>query len=237
MLYLIYGTDEMRSRAKLHALLEGLFLKRPDAEYFHITSETWNSYNLYQLASAQGLFERKHIVVLDKVFEIEEAENAAIPCLEALHNAPHPFIFLEGSLSKKTLSAFEKYSEKIYPFDEEKKRVETFNMFSLADALGERNRKKLWTLYQKAKHENIPDEDMGGILFWQVKSMLLAKYSKNAEEAGMKSFPFTKSRGFLKNYTDEEVAGLSRRLVAVTHDAHRGVHELGIALERFILNI
>lgn len=235
MLYLIHGTDEMRGRAKLHALLEGLFLKRPDAEYFHVTPETWSDYNLYELASAQGLFEQKHIVVLDKVFELEEAEEATVPSLEVLHTAPHPFIFLEGALSKKTVSAFEKHSEKIYIF--EKKKKGTFNMFSLADALGERNRKKLWTLYQKAKHENVSDEDIQRILFWQVKGMLFAKSSKNAEEAGMKPFPFSKSRGFLKNYTDPELTGLSRNLVAITHDAHRGAHELGIALERFILGI
>ena len=94
MLYLIHGADETRGRAKLHAILESLFQKRPDAEYFHITPDTWENYDLHELASSQGLFEKKHIVVLDKVFELDDAKDVSVEALSDLHNAPHVFIFL-----------------------------------------------------------------------------------------------------------------------------------------------
>ena len=112
-----------------------------------------------------------------------------------------------------------------------------FNVFALTDALGERDRKKLWTLYQRAKYAEVSPEEIHGILFWQVKSMLLAKNAKNAEEAGLKPYPFKKSVGFLKHYTGGEVEHLSRKLLSVSHDARRGLHDFDIALERFVLNI
>ncbi|MFC1730950.1 hypothetical protein ACFL6I_11515 [candidate division KSB1 bacterium] len=239
MIYLLYGNNTHASRKKLHTLLDGLFKKRPDAEYFHITPENISEFSVEELISSQGLFEQKYIVVLDNLFEGKAKENnrkeELLKLLKEMQSAEHVFIFLEGKLDKKTSTRFEKYAEKIQEFSAEEKKKERFNTFSLTDALGKRDRKGLWTLYQKAKLEHVADEEIHGILFWQVKSMLLALQSSNAKEAGLNPFVFNKSKGFLKNYSEKEVRSLSQKLIALSHDARRGIHEFDVALERFIL--
>jgi len=239
MIYLLYGNDTHTSRKKLHTLLDGLSKKRPDAEYFHINSENILEFSVNELISSQGLFEQKYIVVLDNLFDDKAKENnrkdELLKSLKEMQGAEHIFIFLEGKLDKKTITRFEKYAEKIHEFSIEENKNERFNTFSLTDALGKRDKKSLWTLYQKAKAENIANEEIHGILFWQVKSMLLTLGSSNAKEAGLNPFVFSKSKGFLRNYSNKEVQGLSQRLITLSHDARRGIHEFDVALERFIL--
>ena len=235
MIYLLYGNDIHTSRKKLHTLLDGLFKKRPDAEYFHITSENISEFSVEELISSQGLFEHKYIVVLDSLFGDKECKGELLKSLKGMQKAEHIFIFLEGKLDKKTITPFEKYSMKTQEFSIVEKKKERFNTFSLTDALGTRDRKNLWTLYQKAKAEHVTPEEIHGLLFWQVKSMLLALGSSSVKEAGLNPFVFNKSKGFLKHYSEKEVRGLSQSLVALSHDARRGIHEFDTALERFML--
>ncbi len=239
MIYLLHGNDIQTSRKKLHILLDGLFKKRPDAEYFHITPLNYSEFSVKELVSSQGLFEQKYIVVLDNLFEDKVKENnnreELVKYLKEMQDAKHVFIFLEGKLDKKTLTKFEKNAEKVQECSVVEIKKERFNTFSLTDALGKRDKKQLWTLYQKAKFEHIADEEIHGILFWQVKSMLLASVSDSAKEAGLNPFVFNKSKSFLKNYSEGEVGKLSKKLISLSHDARRGIHEFDVALERFIL--
>jgi len=235
MIYLLYGNDAHTSRKKLHALLGALSKKRPDAEHFHITSENISEFSVDELVSSQGLFEQKYVVVLDNLFTIKDKKDELLKLLKDMQSTEHIFIFLEGKLDKKTVSRFEKYSEKIQECSTEEIKKERFNTFSLTDALGKRDKKGLWTLYCKAKAENIADEEIHGILFWQVKSMLLALQNTNAQEAGLNPFVYSKSKGFLRNYSEREVHSLSQALIALSHDARSGIHEFDTALERFIL--
>jgi len=67
-------------------------------------------------------------------------------------------------------------------------------------------------LYQKAKLNNVSDEEVHGILFWQIKNMLLSFDAKDAEAAGLNDFVFRKSLGFTKNYSYNELKKLLRDL-------------------------
>ena len=97
--------------------------------------------------------------------------------------------------------------------------------------------KDAWVLLQKALDTGGVPEEIHGMLFWQVKSMILAVSSKTAGEAGLNPFVFRKSLSFAKNFTEEELKNLSARLVSIYHDARRGGDELAIALEKFVLSI
>ena len=103
--------------------------------------------------------------------------------------------------------------------------------------MGRRDKRGLWVLYQDALAEQVPAEEVHGIFFWQVKSMLLVKKCKTAEEANMKPFPFQKSREYSRNYKDGELENLSSKLVSMYHEAHRGNEDFHISLERFILSL
>jgi len=116
------------------------------------------------------------------------------------------------------------------------KKIE-FDRFALSDALGRRSKKDAWVLFQKSLDAGGVAEEIHGMLFWQVKSMILATSSKTAGEAGLNPFVFRKSLTFAKNFTEEELKDLSSRLVSIYHEARRGGDELPIALEKFVLGI
>lgn len=235
MIYALYGNDTRASREKLHALLGTLLKKRPRAEYFHITSENKDAYSTEELLASRGLFEEKYIVVFDGVLETEGKE--LLPLLKEMKVSGHAFIFIEGALDAKTKEKLKRHAEKIQEFQTTEENKIRFNIFSITDAFGERDRKKLWMLFHKAKTENVSDEEIHGILFWQAKNFLLARNARSAKESGLNPFVYKKALGALKHYSESELTSLAKRLMSLSHDARRGLHEFDIALERFILSI
>ncbi len=238
MIYLLYGTDTIKSRKKLHTLLDSLFLKKPDASFVRASAENFDESRIDEFVGGQGLFENKYIIVFDNLFEDKETKNAILKKLKEISKSQNIFIFLEEKLNKTELNRFEKYAEKIQKIDiEGQTQKKKFDIFSLTDAFGRRDKKGLWVLYQKAKLNNVSDEEVHGILFWQVKSMILSLNAKDAKESGLNPFVFRKSLGFLKNYSESELKKISSTLVSLYHDTRRGIHEMDTALERFILGI
>lgn len=238
MLYFLYGTDTEKARSKARELLAALQKKKPHAEVFRIDAENWNEARLEELIGGQGLFSNCYIVEIVQLFENPEAKEGFLKKLQDTADSPNIFLVVEGKVDKKTLLDITDVAEKVQVFEsrEEKKKPD-FNIFSLTDAFGRRDRKKLWVLYQRALLTDAVPEEIHGILFWQVKSMLLASGARSAGEAGVAPFVFTKAKNFLKNYSPEELKTLSSQLVRMYHDAHRGIHDFEIALERFVLSL
>lgn len=242
MLYVLHGTDTKRARVKLHSLLDRLFEKKPDASFVKIDDETFEISQMTELIEGQGLFESKCIVLLDGVLKNKDSKDVLIKSLKEIVSSENIFILIEEKIDKGTLSKLEKAAksgsgavqEFVGKDIQEKKQ---FNVFKMTDALGRRNKKSLWVLYQEALKNGVSGEEIYGILFWQIKSMMLAGVSNSASEAGLNPFVFKKSTDFLKNYTKEEIQKLSSTLVRIAHDSRRGIHELDIALERFILGV
>lgn len=238
MLYLLYGSDTDKARAKARELLETLQKKKPDAAVFRIEPEKWGEVHLEEFIGGQGLFEKKLLIFADRLFENEEAEAAIEKNLKEVAKSDNIFIFLEQKVAKPLLLEITEVAEKVQAFEsKEAKKKPDFNVFSLTDAFGRRDKKKLWVLYQRALQTDAVPEEIHGILFWQVKSMLLASGAKAATEAGVAPFVFTKAKSFLKNYSVAELQNLSSVLVRMYHDAHRGVHDFEVALERFVLTL
>lgn len=236
MIYFFYGSDKDTAREKMNALTEALRKKKPDAELFRIDSENWNEAKLQELTAGQGLFNNCYIVEIVQLFEAKEAKKTFLDHVEEIATSPNIFIVLEDDVDKKALLAITEVAEKVQLFEskEGKKKLD-FNIFSLTDAFGRRDKKNLWVLYQKAVASGAVPEEIHGILFWQLKSMLLATTATTAGEAGVAPSVFTKAKGFLKNYKEEELKKMSSQFITLYHDAHRGVHDFEIALERFIL--
>lgn len=239
MLYVLHGTDTIKAREKLDSLLESLHKKKPDASVIRIDDEQFNASALDELISGQGLFERKQIIIFNNVFRDEDAKKTVLQSINDIATSQNIFILFEEKLDKKTLSKFQKHAEKIQEFDRKDSHdaKKPFDIFSLTDAFGKRDKKKLWVLYQKARMHNVSNEEVHGILFWQTKSMLLAGNALNAREAGLNPFVYKKAAEFQKNYSETELKTLSATLVSLYHDARRGIHDLGISLERFMLDI
>ena len=229
---------------------DGLLKKKPDAAFFRVTAENWNQVNFEEYLAGQGLFNDKYIVFLDNILEETTIKDYILEKLPEISKSANIFIWLERKIAKPVADKIKKNAEKAQEFLEtsEKGRdfsveggktfsLGEFNIFSLADAFGRRDKKNLWTLYQKATMREIPAEEISGVLFWQLKSMILAEKSKSAEEAGIKPFVFSKAKAFARNYKEDELKNISSELVSIYHDSHRGIGDFETALEAFILGI
>jgi len=244
MIYLLHGADTDKSRLKMHELTDSLKKKKPDAAYFKMDAEHWNQSELEEYCGGQGLFENKFIIVLDHLMDDEEIGPVLLEQIEVIAASPNVFIVLEGGLDKDALKKFEKHAEKVQEFEETAakkiatvKSKERFNVFSLAEALGKRDHKNLWVLYRRALLEDISPEEIHGTLFWQAKSIALARTAKSAKEAGMKDFSFNKARGYAGNFSEGETRELLGKLIQMSHDSRRGLSDISLALEEFALTV
>jgi DNA polymerase III delta subunit len=239
MLYLLHGTNSIEARKKLHSLTKSLLSKKPNASEFRIDDENFSEAKLEEFIQSSGLFENKYIVVIDGVLEKKEVKTIILKKLKEISKSENIFIFLDGKIDKTTLSRFKKWAEGIQEFNlsEEVKKKPEFNIFSITDAFGGRDNGKTWVLYQKGKLFGITPEEIHGILLWQLKNLILVKEATNPKSLGLNPFVLRKTSSFVENYKREELRKLSEKLVFLYHDARRGIVELDLGLEKFILGI
>ncbi|MFA6095579.1 MAG: hypothetical protein WC767_01930 [Candidatus Paceibacterota bacterium] len=238
MLYVIYGTDTDKAREKAGMLRDALQKKKPDASLFTLSAAEVSAEKLDELSSGQGLFENKYIVFADKILEDKDIQATVFEKLTAIKDSPNVFIMLEGKLLKEAQKKLEKHAEKMEAHDlSDKPQKESGEIFALADALGRRDKKSLWVLYRKAIDEDAVPEEIHGILWWQAKSIALAKTGLSPAETGLNPYVYSKAKGFAANFTDEEIEGVLSSLIRMYHDAHRGKADFEIALEKFALDL
>lgn len=217
MIYLFHGSDFEKVRQKEESLRGALLKKRPDAPVFRFKAEDFSQSQFEEVMRSQGLFENKYIVILDRTFENAEAKDFILRSLKELKELPHIFILLEKKIDKASLTRIEKQAEEVRQFsDEAKSKKEKFNIFSLTFAFEYRDKRKLWILYQSARKNAVPEE-IHGILWWKLKTMLVS--GKNGK------------------YSVPELRKMASELISMYHEAHRGLFEFDLALERFILKV
>lgn len=238
MLYVLFGEDTKKSREKLHSLIQTLLSKKKDAMLSHLNNENFDTADFLDHISSQGLFEQKSIIVLDSLFSNATDKAIVLDHIKKVSESSNIFIIIEGKLDAKTKTKLEKRSEKMQecalPKDVSKKP--RFNIFDLSDALGRRDKKQLWVLYQAGGLNNISSEEMHGILFWGTKNMLLAKDAKSVKETNLSPFVYEKAKSYSENYSMTELGDLSSDLVKVYHESRRGKGSFSIQLEQLILS-
>lgn len=235
MIYALYGTDIMKVRSRSGALVKTMLTKKPDATYIRITPEQYTPGTLEELLGAQALFSQKVIVELDTLLSVPDINLGEQ--FSELKKSDNIFIILEEEIEADILKELEKHVEKIEQHDMSNGREERPNLFSLADALGARNKKTMWVEYQKAVANDMANEEIHGMLFWQVKNMILA-FSSTEKDSGLKPFVYGKSKRYAaNNYSKEGLAKLSHDLVHMYHHARRGGPDLGNSLERWVLSL
>lgn len=218
MIYFYYGTDIDKARKKAHELIDSLLKKKPDASFFKIDSETFDTAKIQEYTGSQGLFASKYIVFLDRLSEKKETKEDFIDLLKDISESENIFIILEGKLDKATSGKIEKKSEKFLHFPlEEVEEKPVYNAFALADAVGKRNKKEAWMLYRKAIDAGEAPEALHGMIFWKIKTIILS--------------------GFPGNWKNDELMKMLDDLVLMYHDSRRGKHELETGLEAWLLGI
>ncbi len=208
MMYVIVGSD-IGARGDLRRKL----LKKKSVQ--ELQWEHMNAEELGIIASTPSLLGDTHYYLLTDAISDAEYSETIFDLVDVFRTSPHTFVFEESKLLKKPLTKLQKTAVEIHTL-EEKKKEETFNIFALANAFGSRDRKHAWLLLARAFREGIQPENIIGVLHWKVRDM---------------------SAKSQKVYTKKELQELSRALIVMYHDAHRGLGDLSLQLERFVLSL
>lgn len=237
MYYFLHGTDTHKAREKLHDLLNLAKKKRPEAEVFKMTTENWGEGQFDELLVSQGLFEQKYTVVLDNLFEKKDVKEYVLDRLEGLKDSEQIFLFLEGKVDAASLKKIEKHSEKTQEFEKKAEAKQSLNVFAIADGLLEKDKKKLWISWVDLIDKGGVPEEIHGILFWQVKNMILASRATSTSETGLSPFVYKNALRGSRNYKTEDLQKMSSELVDMTHRVRSGEGELGIMMEKWMLSL
>jgi len=207
MIYILSGNDTKKKNSYLKKLYKN------DLPVF-IPSKDVNKKELFDQAGSVSLFGGSPIVILENIIK-EGNITFSQEDLSILKESETIFIFLEEKLLAPDLKKYKKYAT-IEDFNIEiKKQTPKINIFGIADAFSNKDKIGAWIIYREAILQGVSPEEISGIIFWKIKTMLLS---------GTKFFSV------------DELKNLSSILVSIYHDAHRGEYDFVIGLEQFILS-
>ncbi len=185
---------------------------------------------------ARDLFGKEYIIYLDRIFANSLARDFFWKELEGFIETSNQFILFEEKLSADDVKSIEKAGGKLVVSKKSGalKAKQDFNIFALADALGERDKKNLWVLYEKALRAGKTPEEIAGTLFWQLKTMLLV-----LKGGGDSLHPYVKGKTtrFVKKHSVSGLEKMSFTLIDEYHKSRLGGLSLAERLERFILSV
>ncbi len=241
MIYLFHGTDGGKAREEARIFTDTLSEKFGGIRVERIYPDELTIDKLNELVLSRGLFEKPRIIVLDGTLEDETAATMVLKEAEKMASSPDTLVLLEESVDKEKLQILKDKAEKIFSFDSNGGEgiKKEFNVWSITDAFGRRDRKEVWIYYQKAVLAGVSPEDIHGLLVWQAKNILMAKKwgSEGAQKFGIKPFVWNKAKSFSINFKNEEIIGLSSRLNDIYHNQRSGAGALGEELEKLILSL
>src|SRR3989339_867463 len=116
MFYLLHGQDIYRSREKFNELVSHFKTKVSDLGFFRIEGENFSEAEFKELLRGKILFERKYVVVCEKVLENKEALNFILDNLDDLAKTDNLFLFWEEEIDEKTLEEFKKQAYKVQEY-------------------------------------------------------------------------------------------------------------------------
>ena len=227
MFLVFFGTDRTAVRDAAHK----------ESERVGVTPAVIDdaSYSVGAVASAVGansLFGGVECFLLDTPSDIEEFEKEVYGALADMAASENIFIVMENTL---LADAKKKYSKYVVPIEFTVDKAERFNSFAIAEALAKKDKRNMWVLLQQARLAGLRDEEIIGMLWWQLKALRLAKLTRTAEEAGMKDYPYKKAKQALAGFKPGEVDTLSHSLLELYHQSHQGKREMDLALEEWVL--
>lgn len=237
MLYVFHGTDTATVVDRARACVVGLTKEHIDAQVFSFDEPIAVSTQLDALIDARDLFARVHITVLKDPLGNAESEGVLLDRIPRLQTSENLFVIIAGKLTMGQRRTFEAHAVQVEEHARQEAKRSEYNVFTLADALTARDKRGLWAGYRGAIRAGLAPESICGTLHWAVRAMLAASRERTPEEAGLKPYPFEKARRGAARFSRGELYALSRSLISLYHDAHRGHHELDLALERWVIGL
>jgi hypothetical protein len=185
-----------------------------------------------------GLFAPTLCITLYDVLTNEEVKDFITSHIDLFKNSKNIFIFLEKKALKDTVTLFKKNSEDCISFEEKKMlSVPEVSPFILTDAFGARDKKNSWVILQKLLMLEKSAEEISGLLFWQVKSILLVKMSPTSTPANLGMNPFAHKKILFnsKKFSIEELKSILKNLSLLLARSRKSGVDSTLSLEQFLL--
>lgn len=116
MIYLVHGKDTYRSKRKLDEIIVGFKEKGSNFAFFNIEEGDFSTLFLEELLRSQSLFEKKNVIVLNRILEDASARDFIIEKLEEMSVSPNIFLFWEEEMKKPLLDKVSEFVNKIQEF-------------------------------------------------------------------------------------------------------------------------
>lgn len=204
-------------------------------EIARLSQEEYAPGYLLHYCASGSLFGPKSAYFIDVVAVAGDFYEEFLTEASSLVTSDTIFVAVASSLNADEKKVLQKAGAQITEF--KKNAEERFNIFRMTDALAAKDKRVLWLLLTEAKENGLSAEEVIGVLWWQLKSLRLASLTKNADDAGMKDFPYKKAKSALKHFRPFEIEELSLSLLSLYHDARRGKGEMDLSLERWVLTL
>ncbi len=242
MLYLFYGDDS----AKKHGALEALGTPGSSSVFFASKGNEYEAI-IDEHAGSVSLFGGLSVIVFDDVLADKENRSGILARARELAESDNLFVFLEQKALKETLTAFSGAGATVTEFLQKAKHTEhsgrtktsagfDANVFALTDAFARKDKKNSWVLLQQAFAAGKSPEEITGLLFWQIKNLLLVKDPRaSAATLAMKPFVFSKASVAAKFWEHADLENAASALVRAAHESRRGETDAESALERVVL--
>lgn len=231
MYHVFSGGERTAVRDAITAFMEENM--SPEATLVTFDAHEYQSGRLAEALGATSLFGGEQWFIIDTPSENPELKEELFSSLTELSDSPNTFVLLEGPLLAAERKKLEKHAASIEILSATK--PERFNMFALTEALANRDKRSLWMLLQEARLEGVRDEEIIGILWWQLKTLRLAALADSPAAVGMKTFPFNKAKRALIGFPLDHVVERSQSLLQLYHDVRAGKGEMDTALEQWVL--
>lgn len=229
MIYLFYGTDVEKTRAKAFEWVAKARTKEPNLAYARLAREELSDAALEDAALSGGLFVARLLVLIDDPFpaaraandEEESGETGTASVLEehldALAASDNAIVILAPKLPAAKAKKIAAKAKMEYKYDKPASReVERGFNSNLVNALSARSRDKLWLEINRALSAGDAPEMLHGLLHWKARDLM--------EKGG-------------RAWTAEESRQLSLDLIRLLQDSRRGGLDLPLALEKFSLAV
>ncbi len=206
MIYFLIGNDNKKKNQRIKTI-SGLL--KP----IQINADKISKEILLDYAFSSSLFGDTSFIVVDDFLSRKDI-ILNIDDLKNIEKSKNIFIFSEDSMLATEEKKYKKYAE-IEHFDKKEEKHDTGNgVFAICDAFARKDKIGAWVLYREAIEKGITPENISGILFWKIKSMIL---NNN------------------KAFSLDTLKKQSSQIVTLHHRAHRGELDFVVGLEQFIL--
>lgn len=116
MIYLFHGKDTYRSKHKLDEILTSFRNKGSNLAFFNIEEGDFSTLLIEELLRSQSLFEKKNVIVLNRIFEDALARDFIIKKIKEIRESPNIFLFWEEEMKKPILNEILEFIDKAQEF-------------------------------------------------------------------------------------------------------------------------